>query len=84
MNDGIIATAGVIEGFIAAGAGTDALLAASIAATIAGAGSLGGVKYGEAAAERDAERTVIAEEQRDIATSCRRRVNTDPVASVES
>ena len=69
MNDGIIATAGVIEGFIAAGAGTDALLAASIAATIAGAGSLGGVKYGEAAAERDAELTVIAEEQRDIATS---------------
>lgn len=69
MNDGIIATAGVIEGFIAAGAGTDALLAASIAATIAGAGSLGGVKFGEAAAERDAELTVIAEEQRDIEVS---------------
>lgn len=69
MNDGIIATAGVIEGFLAAGAGTDALLAASIAATIAGAGSLGGVKYSEAAAERDAERAIIAEEQRDIERS---------------
>ncbi len=69
MNDGIIATAGVVEGFIAAGAGTDALLAASIAATIAGAGSLGGVKYGEAAAERDAELAVIAEEQLDLARS---------------
>jgi VIT1/CCC1 family predicted Fe2+/Mn2+ transporter len=69
MNDGIIATAGVIEGFIAAGAGTNALLAASIAATVAGAGSLGGVKFSEAAAERDAERAVIAEEQQDILRS---------------
>ena len=67
MNDGIIATAGVIEGFIAAGAGTTALLAASIAATIAGAGALSGVKFGEAAAERDAELAVIAQETSDIA-----------------
>lgn len=69
MNDGIIATAGVIEGFLAAGAGTNALLAASIAATVAGAGSLGGVKFSEAAAERDAEAAVIAEEQRALARS---------------
>jgi VIT1/CCC1 family predicted Fe2+/Mn2+ transporter len=69
MNDGIIATAGVIEGFLAAGAGTDALLAASIAATIAGAGSLGGVKFSEAAAERDAELIVIRSEQADLARS---------------
>ncbi len=68
MNDGIIATAGVIEGFLAAGAGTDALLAASLAATIAGACSLGGVKFSEAAAERDAELVLVAEEVTDLAT----------------
>jgi VIT1/CCC1 family predicted Fe2+/Mn2+ transporter len=69
MNDGIIATAGVIEGFLAAGAGTNALLAASIAATIAGAGSLGGVKFTEAAAERDAEAALIEQERQDLARS---------------
>ncbi len=69
MNDGIIATAGVVEGFLAAGAGTDALITASIAVTVAGAGSLGGVKFAEAAAERDAERAIIAEERQDIERS---------------
>ncbi len=69
MNDGIIATAGVIEGFLAAGAGTDALLAASIAATVAGAGSLGGVKYTESAAERDAQLALIQDETRELASS---------------
>jgi VIT1/CCC1 family predicted Fe2+/Mn2+ transporter len=69
MNDGIIATAGVIEGFLAAGAGTNALLAASIAATVAGAGSLGGVKFTEAAAERDAELVIIAQETSSLARS---------------
>jgi VIT1/CCC1 family predicted Fe2+/Mn2+ transporter len=68
-NDGIIATAGVIEGFIAAGAGTDALIAAAFAATVAGAVSFGGFKYGEAAAERDAELAVVEEERRDLARS---------------
>lgn len=68
-NDGIIATAGVIEGFIAAGAGTDALIAAALAATVAGAVSFGGFKYGEAAAERDAELAVVEEERGDLARS---------------
>jgi vacuolar iron transporter family protein len=66
VNDGIIATAGVIEGFIAAGAGTDALIAAGLAATIAGAVSFGGFKYGEAATERDAELAVVEEERGDL------------------
>jgi VIT1/CCC1 family predicted Fe2+/Mn2+ transporter len=69
VNDGIIATAGVIEGFIAAGAGTDALIAAALAATVAGAMSFGGFKYGEAAAERDAELAVVREETRDLERS---------------
>jgi VIT1/CCC1 family predicted Fe2+/Mn2+ transporter len=62
VNDGIVATAGVIEGFLAAGAGADALLTASIAVTIAGAASVAGIKYSEAAAHRDAERVVVEEE----------------------
>jgi len=69
MNDGIIATAGVIEGILAAGAGTDALLAASLAATIAGASSLAGVKLSEAAAERDAELVLVEDEISDLARS---------------
>lgn len=68
-NDGIIATAGVIEGFVAAGAGTDALLAAAFAATIAGASSLGALRFGEAAADRDAKLAVVEQERRDLARS---------------
>jgi len=68
-NDGIIATAGVVEGFIAAGAGTDALVAAAFAATVAGAVSFGGLKYGEAAAERDAELALVEAQRRDLARS---------------
>lgn len=68
-NDGIIATAGVIEGFIAAGAGTEALVAAALAATVAGAVSFGGFKYGEAATERDAELALVDEERRNLAHS---------------
>jgi VIT1/CCC1 family predicted Fe2+/Mn2+ transporter len=68
-NDGIIATAGVIEGFIVAGAGTDALVAAAFAATIAGAVAFGGLQFGEAAAERDAELALVEEERRALARS---------------
>jgi VIT1/CCC1 family predicted Fe2+/Mn2+ transporter len=68
-NDGIIATAGVIEGFIAAGAGTDALIAAAFAATVAGAVSFGGLQYGEAAAERDAVLALVEAERCDLARS---------------
>lgn len=53
-NDGIIATAGVLEGFAGAGASDSTLLTAAIVATVAGALSLGGAKWSEEAAERDA------------------------------
>ena len=59
VNDGIVSVAGIIAGFIAAGAGDDALIAAPAAATIAGAVSVGGMTYGEYAAERDAEVAII-------------------------
>ena len=63
VNDGIVSVAGVIAGFIAAGAGTDALITATTAATIAGAVSVGGLTYGEYAAERDAELAIIEAER---------------------
>src|SRR6478672_7973271 len=41
-NDGIIATAGLLEGFAGAGANDQLLITAALAATIAGALSVGG------------------------------------------
>jgi len=64
---------GEIEGFLAAGASRDALLAASITEAVAGAGSLGGVKFSEAAAERDAELVLIMNETRRGCPSRERR-----------
>jgi len=63
-NDGIIATAGVLEGFAGAGADDALLITAALAATIAGALSAGGAKWAEAAGERDAQLATIAYEQR--------------------
>lgn len=61
-NDGIIATAGLLEGFAGAGASEATLLTAAIVATIAGGISLGGAKWSEEAAERDAQLTLAREE----------------------
>ncbi len=61
-NDGIIATAGVLEGFAGAGAGDATLLTAAIVATVAGGLSLGGAKWSEEAAEREAQLRVAREE----------------------
>lgn len=66
-NDGIIATAGLLEGFAGAGAGDQLLITAALAATIAGSLSAGGAKWAEAAAERDAQLATVAYEQRQLA-----------------
>lgn len=66
-NDGIIATAGLLEGFAGAGADDELLILAALAATIAGALSAGGAKWAEAAGERDAQLATIAYEQRLLA-----------------
>lgn len=66
-NDGVMATAGLLEGFAGAGAGESVLITAAIAMLVAGSLSLGGSKWAEAAAERDAERALIAEEQAELA-----------------
>ena len=70
-NDGIMATAGIVEGFIGAGAATETILVAAIAAMVAGAIAMGSAKYAEAAIERDATNALIAEERRQL--TCRRR-----------
>lgn len=66
-NDGVIATAGIVEGFGSAGAGEATLLIAALTATVAGAIALGGAQYTEAAAERDAELALLEDERRRIA-----------------
>ena len=62
-NDGIIATAGVVEGFAGAGATGLSLVVAAVCATVAGAIALGGARYAEEAAERDARIAVVEEER---------------------
>lgn len=65
-NDGIVATAGIVEGFYGAGANLPTVLAAALAAMVAGGVSLGAAKYAEAAGERDAELATIAAERERI------------------
>lgn len=66
-NDGIIATAGLLQGFAGAGAGDRLLLFASIAAMLAGGLSAGGAKWAEVAAEREAQLKIAAEEAAELA-----------------
>ncbi|WP_431804661.1 VIT1/CCC1 transporter family protein [Microbacterium sp. bgisy203] len=74
-NDGIVATASVLQGFAGAGAGDRLLLFAATAATIAGALSTGGAKWAEEAAEREAEQRIVDEESRELAL--------DPVGEID-
>lgn len=66
-NDGIIATAGLLQGFAGAGASDRLLLFAATTATIAGGLSTGGAKWAEAAAEREAEQRALREESAELA-----------------
>jgi VIT1/CCC1 family predicted Fe2+/Mn2+ transporter len=61
-NDGIIATAGILEGFAGAGASHRSLLIAATVATIAGMLAAGGAEWVEAAGEREAQLTTAGEE----------------------
>jgi VIT1/CCC1 family predicted Fe2+/Mn2+ transporter len=66
-NDGIIATAGILEGFAGAGATNRTLLTAATMATIAGMLSVGGVHWAERSAEREAQLRAAEEEAREVA-----------------
>ena len=65
-NDGIIASAGIVEGLLGAGASSTILHVASLAAMVGGGLALGGMRYAEAADERDAQQAILAAERRRI------------------
>jgi len=62
VNDGIIVTAGVVEGLAGAGASAKTILIAGLSAIVGGGIALGGAKYGEEAAELDARLAILEEE----------------------
>ena len=63
INDGIIATAGTLEGFARSGASSRSVLVAAIIATLAGGVALGGARWTEVAAEREAQQHLIEQER---------------------
>src|SRR5262245_7354480 len=65
-NDGVIATAGILEGFAGAGADDATLVLAGMAATVAGMFTTGGAKWAEAASEREAQLSAMKEERSEI------------------
>jgi vacuolar iron transporter family protein len=65
-NDGIIASAGIVEGLLGAGAGKTILLVASLAAMVGGGLALSGMRYAETADERDAQQAILEAERRRI------------------
>jgi VIT1/CCC1 family predicted Fe2+/Mn2+ transporter len=65
-NDGIIATAGILEGFSGAGASDRTLITAATVATIVGMLAVGGAEWAEASAEREAQLAVAKEEAEQI------------------
>ena len=66
-NDGVVATAGLLEGFAGAGASDRTLVTAATAATIAGMLAAGGSEWAEAAAEREGHLAAAKEEAGEIA-----------------
>ncbi|MHA7986545.1 VIT1/CCC1 transporter family protein [Rathayibacter sp. CAU 1779] len=68
-NDGIIATAGIIEGFLGAGAGDAAVIFAALIGMIVGGLGLAAAKYAEVAMQSDAHRAIIEGERRLLALS---------------
>src|SRR5262245_61026818 len=65
-NDGVVATAGILEGFAGAGADHATLVLAGMAATVAGMFTTGGAKWAEAASEREAQLSAMNEERSEI------------------
>ncbi|MBO9578626.1 MAG: VIT1/CCC1 transporter family protein [Microbacteriaceae bacterium] len=67
VNDGIVGTAGVLQGFAGADATPQTMFIASVAALVAGAVAGGGSQYVELAAQRDAEQAIVRAEQAELA-----------------
>jgi hypothetical protein len=80
-NDGIIASAGIVEGLLGAGASSTILLVASLAAMIGGGFALAGMRYSEAADERDAQHATLEAERRRIALTRPRKRPSWPIST---
>lgn len=66
-NDGVIATAGILEGFAGAGGSESTLVIAATTATIAGALGIGGAQWAESAGDRETQLRLVAEESAQLA-----------------
>ncbi|MBH0776894.1 VIT1/CCC1 transporter family protein [Nocardia bovistercoris] len=65
-NDGIVSTAGLVVGVAAATTGTDEIFTAGIAGLTAGAISMAVGEYVSVSTQRDAERSLLAKERREL------------------
>ena len=65
-NDGIIASAGIVEGLLGVGASSTVLLVGSLAAMVGGGLALSAMRYAETADERDARKAILEAERRRI------------------
>lgn len=67
-NDGIVSTAGMVVGVAGAAVDTSALVAAGVAAVIAGALSMGVGEYLSVSSQRDSQKAELAHEQQELDT----------------
>jgi VIT1/CCC1 family predicted Fe2+/Mn2+ transporter len=68
-NDGIISTAGIVEGLVAADVRSHTILISAVLALVVGSVSSAGARYTEAAFQRDAAMAAIDEERAQIELS---------------
>lgn len=68
-NDGIVATAGIVEGLVAADVRNRTVLVSAVVALVVGAVSSAGARYAEAAFQRDAALQAVSEELAELASS---------------
>src|SRR6516164_9528945 len=68
-SDGILTSAGISEGFAAAGVGTKVLIFAGFAAIVAGALAAGAVEYSTEGAERDQQIAELTSERAQLAAA---------------
>jgi len=74
LNDGLIASAGMVEGVAQAHASPGVVLVAGIGALLVGVVAVAGIRYTEASDERDAHAALVEAE--------RRRISADPEAEL--
>jgi len=74
VNDGLIASAGMVEGVAQAGGTTGVILVSGLATVLVGVATVAGIRFAEASDERDARDAIVEAE--------RRRIDTDPAAEL--